>query len=124
MTKEIYCKLPTDNNYQNRVEYDEELEQILQQIRVVLGTKHGQVLGDYNFGIDLQKYLFSYNQSQEQILYNVNVVLAKYVRFDKTKYNVYANVSFGHNDKDAYDYAVIDIVVNQKKCIGILVSQD
>ncbi len=124
MTKEIYCKLPTDRNYQSRVEYDDELEQILQQIRIVLGTKHGQVLGDYDFGIDLQKYLFSYNQSQEQILYNVNVVLAKYVRFDETKYNVYANVSFGHNDNDAYDYAVIDIVVNQKKCLGILVSQD
>ena len=71
MIKEIYCKLPSDLNYQNKIETVDELEQILQQIRMVLGTKHGQVLGSYHFGIDLQQYLFNYNQSQAQILYNV-----------------------------------------------------
>ena len=36
----------------------DETEQILQQIRMVLGTKPGQVLGSYEFGIDLSKFLF------------------------------------------------------------------
>ena len=59
MTREIYCKLPSDINYENKIETTTELEQILGQIKVVLGTKPGEVLGSYNFGIDLNKYLFS-----------------------------------------------------------------
>ena len=44
--------------------------------------------------------------------------------YDAAKYQVYATVDYGHNIDDTSDYAVIDIVVNQKKCLGILVSQD
>ena len=125
MKKEIYCKLPSDLNYQNKIETVDELEQILQQIRMVLGTKHGQVLGSYHFGIDLQQYLFNYNQSQAQILYNVNTALAQWFKFVESKYTVYADVAFGkNNNDDTSDYAVIDIIVNQKKCLGILVNQE
>ena len=54
----------------------DETEQILQQIRMVLGTKPGQVLGSYEFGIDLSKFLFRMNYTAEQILYLVNLVIA------------------------------------------------
>ena len=102
----------------------DETEQILQQIRMVLGTKPGQVLGSYEFGIDLSKFLFRMNYTEEQILYLVNLVIAQNVEYDAAKYQVYATVDYGHNIDDTSDYAVIDIVVNQKKCLGILVSQD
>ena len=102
----------------------DETEQILQQIRMVLGTKPGQVLGSYEFGIDLSKFLFRMNYTAEQILYLVNLVIAQNVVYDSAKYQVYATVDYGHNIDDTSDYAVIDIVVNQKKCLGILVSQD
>ena len=102
----------------------DETEQILQQIRMVLGTKPGQVLGSYEFGIDLSKFLFRMNYTEEQILYLVNLVIAQNVVYDAEKYQVYAPVDYGQNIDDTSDYAVIDIVVNQKKCLGILVSQD
>ena len=102
----------------------DETEQILQQIRMVLGTKPGQVLGSYEFGIDLSKFLFRMNYTEEQILYLVNLVIAQNVVYDAAQYQVYATVDYGHNIDDTSDYAVIDIVVNQKKCLGILVSQD
>ena len=102
----------------------DETEQILQQIRMVLGTKPGQVLGSYEFGIDLSKFLFRMNYTEEQILYLVNLVIAQKVVYDAAKYQVYATVDYGHNIDDTSDYGVIDIVVNQKKCLGILVSQD
>ena len=91
---------------------------------MVLGTKPGQVLGSYEFGIDLSKFLFKMNYTEEQILYLVNLVIAHNVVYDAAKYQVYATVDYGHNIDDTSDYAVIDIVVNQKKCLGILVSQD
>lgn len=125
MIKEIYCKLPTDLDYEKKIETTTEIEQILQQVRVVLGTEPGQVLGSHDFGIDLQQYLFSYNQSQAEILYAINNALATWIRFDTTKYSIYADVAFGKNeDDDATDYAVIDIIINENKCLGILVNQN
>ena len=76
MIKEIYCKLPSDSNYERKIESDDEAYNILQQIKVVLGTKRGEVLGTYSFGVNLQEYLFSYNMSQEEILYSINAHLA------------------------------------------------
>ena len=35
------------------METEDEAEQILQQIKMVLGTRQGNVLGSYDFGIDL-----------------------------------------------------------------------
>lgn len=122
--KELYCKLPTEKTYQPIIENNDEAEKILQQIRMVLGTKRGEVLGSPYFGIDLNKYLFSLNYSQQEITYMVNVLLSQYVLFDQEKWNVYADISFGHNANDAYEYAVIDIVINEKKCLGILVNQE
>lgn len=123
LTREIYCRLPSDLNYEKKLETDGEIEQILQQVRVVLGTRPGQVLGSHDFGIDLEKYLFGYNVSQGEILYQINNALATYVKFDEGKYTIYADVSFGHDASGTSEYALIDIVINETKCLGIMVSQ-
>lgn len=123
MINEIYCRLNSDLNYEDKVETDSEKEQILQQVRVILGTKPGNVLGNCSFGIDLEKYLFMYTYSQDEILMIVNLALAAHLRYDTTKWKVYAEISYGHNANDVSDYAVIDIVINQQKCLGILVNQ-
>jgi len=81
------------------------------------------VLGSYNFGIDLEQYLFRMNYDQDEIKRIVNLAIAGFLRYDRTKWSIYADVSFGHNVDDRYEYAVIDIVVNEEKCLGILVSQ-
>ena len=123
MIREIYCKLPTDSNYEQKIESDDEAYNILQQIKVVLGTKRGEILGTYSFGVNLQEYLFSYNMSIEEILYTLNAHLASYVYYDTTKFNVYVDVKYGHNTSDVTDYAVVDVFINEKACLGILVDQ-
>ena len=92
MIREIYCKLPSDINYVPNIETQDEAFSILQQIKVILGTKHGEVLGSYSFGVNLQEYLFTYNMSREEILYALNAHLANYVYYDTTKFNVYVDV--------------------------------
>jgi len=123
MIKEIYCKLPTDKDYFVKIETINELEQILQQIKIILGTKPGEVLGSYDFGLDLSQYLFTMNVDQATILYTVNTHLNRYLRFDRNKWTIYADISYGHDKLDSSDYAVIDIVINERKCLGILVNQ-
>lgn len=124
MIREIYCKLSSDPNYLPNVETQDEAFNILQQIKVVLGTKRGEVLGTYSFGVNLQEYLFSYNMSREEILYALNAHLANYVYYDTTKYNVYVDVQYGHDAGGITDYAVVDVFINEKACLGILVNQD
>ena len=124
MVRELYCKLPTDKNYESKLETVSEIQQIIQQIRMVLGTRPGQVLGSHNFGINLQQYLFSYNSPQKEIEYMVNAAIGYYIKFDPKKYTVGCEVYFGHEADRPNDYAVIDIVINERKCIGILVSQE
>lgn len=51
-----------DPAYQEgRLEVYDDLESAIQQIRMTLFTKKGEVLGEPNFGLDVEKYLFSYN---------------------------------------------------------------
>lgn len=124
MIREIYCKLPSDRGYEHRLETTDEIQQIIQQIRMVLGTKPGDILGQQHFGIDLQQYLFSYNDTPEMIKFMVNSTIGYYINYDTEKYSVGCEVNYGHNQGDTSDYAVIDITINQRKILGILVNQD
>ncbi len=123
MIKEIYCKLSSDSNYEKNIESVDEVQNILQQIRTVLGTKKGQVLGSYNFGINLDDYLFQYNMDKAVVLYNINQLLASYVYYDQAKYDIYVEVEYGHDDEATSDYALVNVFINQRPCLGILVNQ-
>ena len=123
MIKEIYCKLPTDLDYEAKVEMEDEAKQILQQIKVVLGTKPGEVLGSLLFGIDLEKYLFTMNYNKDEIIEVLNSEIHTHIYYNPSKWTLDVDVLFGHNAKDAYEYAVIDIKLNEQKCLGIIVNQ-
>jgi hypothetical protein len=46
---------------QNQLEVFDELESTLQQIRMTLFTRRGEVLGEPSFGVDVDKYLFEFS---------------------------------------------------------------
>ena len=74
MIKEIYCRMPSDPKYNGDIlSTSDEIERILQQIRVILGTKPGEVLGDPNFGCDLEDYVFAYGLKKQEIIFVQNV---------------------------------------------------
>lgn len=123
MIRELYCKLPTDLDYIPSLESEDDLFNLLQQIRVVLGTKPGEVLGSPMFGIDLEKYLFTMNYNKDEIIEFVNIAIQEYLVYNRNKFQVGIDVLFGHNADDAYEYALIDISINERKCLGIIVNQ-
>lgn len=123
MVREIYCKLPTDADYVAQVESNDDAANLLQQIKIVLGTKPGEVLGNPMFGCDLEKYLFLMNFDKEEIIQMVQTEIYQYVKYDTSKFTVTVDVLFGHNAEDAYQYALIDISINKQKCLGIVVNQ-
>ena len=59
MIKEIYTRSQNDNLYVDILEHNNDIESILSQIRLILGTRRGEVLGNYNFGCGIEDLVFS-----------------------------------------------------------------
>lgn len=120
---EIYNRLATDQTYKAQLETSDEIECILQQIKMVLGTNPGDVLAEPYFGLNLKKYIFSLSYNQSEINQIVQTAILNNICYDKSKYSVIIEVNFGKDYENASDYAVIDITINQIKYLGVMISQ-
>lgn len=123
MVKEIYIRTPEDPNFvPNVLEYSDEVEETISQLRVLLGTKNGEVLGTYNYGIDLDYLVFNTRQAADGIKEKIKEQILSYVHISPNL-SVDVDVNFGQSGY-GYDYAVIDISINGIKAIGFLVDKD
>ena len=123
MIHEIYSILSSDQKYRPALETTDEITQILQQIRMILGTKPGDVLGDITFGLDISQYLFSMSYDKDQMKEMVTQAILQRLYYDPTKYAVTVDVKFGKDHNSRSDYALLDIQINQKAVLGIVISQ-
>lgn len=121
--KDIYNRLPTDRAYNIQLETSDEIEMILAQIKMVLGTKPGDILGEPYFGTDIKKYIFSLDYKQDEINQIVQEGILQNIVYDEAKYQVSVTVNFGKDHYAGSDYACIDIQINQRPCLGIIVNQ-
>jgi hypothetical protein len=123
MIKEIYIRDEKDPFYDpNMIDYSNEVEQVISQIRMILGTKPGEVLGNYSFGIDLEYVVFNTKKSAEKLGEEIREQIKSYV-YHGDNISVDVDVNFGDSGK-GYDYGVIDILVNGSKAIGFLVDKN
>ena len=124
MIQEIYIGIPNTNQYKEKtIEITDDIGTILQRIRMVLGTRKGIVLGDTDFGMNIEDYLFDMNFSEEKIRKEILYQIAKYVSPTVgPMYSIDVKVNFGKNIVEGYDYMVIDIYINQQKLLGFLVN--
>ena len=68
MLKEIYLRDPSDPLYSADIlEHSSELENLLGQIRMLLYTKQGDVMGSYDFGFNLEDSLFLFNLNEAEL---------------------------------------------------------
>lgn len=123
MLKELYIRSPQDPNYKSNViiAHEDLVEAIITRVRMILGTRNGDVLGSYDFGVNIEDYVFSTNFNARSIEEKINYQIATYVAPMAGDYSVSCKVSIGKNNT-GYDYAIIDILINNKKMVGILVS--
>lgn len=119
---DIYNRLPNDYAYIPQVETSDGIEQILSQIKMVLGTTPGDVMGQPYFGVNVKKYLFNLSYNQEEINQYVSSAILNSISYDKQLYNVSINIEFGKDKYNRADYAIINISINQQKCLGIIMS--
>ncbi len=120
---DIYNRLSSDQNYKRQIETEDEVEMILSQVKMILGTKPGDVLGAPYFGVNIKKYLFNLSYSQEEMTKIIREGILSSIQYDKNRYSVDVSIDFGKDRNNYSDYAVINVTINQIKRLGVLISQ-
>jgi len=120
MIKDLYIKTPDDPNYnENILEHSDPIESIKAKIKMILGTRQGQVFGDINFGVGIEDLIFETKINKLQLEENISKQIYQYIS-ESRDYQIRPVVQFGK--ADGYDYCVIDFYINNEKTMGILVS--
>lgn len=123
MVKEIYIRTPNDPNFvPNIIDYSNEVESTLSQLKMILGTNKGDVFGTYDFGLDLNYLVFGTKLPKEEIRQRLLDQTVSYGNISKN-ISLDIDINFGQSGY-GYDYAIIDITINGKKTIGFLVDKD
>jgi phage baseplate assembly protein W len=113
---EIYCKLTTDPFFETeRLEVSNEIEALIEKLRMIMLTRKGEVLGEPDFGVDLEQYIFETFFDRGAILNEINQQLSRYVpEANRFKLNAVVSVTKG----EYRDNIVVDIFINQEKILG------
>ncbi len=120
MLKEIYMRDPSDPLYTpNVLEQSSELETLLGQIRMVLYTKPGDVIGAYDFGYNLEDNLFLFNVNADELRTKLVEAIYRYCP-DASRFNVDIQAQFFKGS--VRDVCLIDVLIDNRKTLGILVA--
>jgi len=120
---DIYNRLPSDQSYVVALETDDEIEQILAQIKMLLGTKPGDILCAPYFGVNINRYLFTMNTNQEEMNRIIQQGILTNIDYNEAKYNIVIKVDFGRDHNTGGDYACINVQINQRSYLGIIINQ-
>lgn len=121
MIQEIYTRNENDPYYDSNIlEHNNDIESILSQIRIILGTSKGQVLGDYNFGVGIEDLVFTTNLNKSKIQQLISQHITDYIK-EFPNYTITSNVSF-FKLPNGTDGALIDIYINKTKVQGFIIS--
>lgn len=120
MIRDIYNRSPKDPNYvYGLLEHSDPIESIISKIKILFGTTQGQILGDLNCGVGLEDLVFETRINKLELEEKIKTQISQYI--DEAKdYKIEPRVSFGK--AEGYDYCVIDIFINDRKVVGILVQ--
>lgn len=121
MIKDIYTRDPADPNFKlNVLDHSDPIESIISKIKMILGTRQGEVFGDAMFGIGIEDLIFETKVPGLRIEEDIKRQVNQYVT-EAGDYKIDPKVSFGKSS-EGYDYCVIDIYINNEKAVGILVN--
>jgi hypothetical protein len=78
--RDFYIRPENDPAFQqDQLEVYDELESTLQQVKMTLFTEKGEVLGEPDFGLDVEKYLFEFTIDPFSLTKEASGQISKYV---------------------------------------------
>lgn len=106
---DFYIKTFGDPNYDpNKIQSSSEVAQLITQLETLLFTKKGEVLGNYDFGIDLEKFIFTLQYNTGMIKAEIEKEIYKYVPLAK-KYNTKVDVEMAELQSSSIMFVNITI---------------
>jgi hypothetical protein len=119
MLKDIYSREIDSPKYDPvRLEVDDSLSDLIIKIENMLFTRKGEVLGDANFGANLDELVFTLVLNESSIQRRIESQIATYCLNVSGDYNVNTQVQFFSTSER--DGALVDIYINQNRVIGML----
>lgn len=116
---EFYVKTLGDPGYSiDKLQQDEELSMLLTQIETILFTRRGSVLGQPDFGANLEDYVYELQYNEYLIKRAIDEQLNKYVPLSK-KYPVSISVDF--TEELNRHVMFLDIRVDSKFQLGVYI---
>ena len=116
---EFYIKKEGDPRFDvGQMEVDGDIAKILVQIETLLFTSKGSVLGDPDFGLNFNDYVYSFRYNDNMLSNIVSEAITRFVPLSK-KYGVDVQVDF--TDEVDRHLVFISIVVDAKYQIGLYI---
>lgn len=111
---------PTDPFYMDdMLESSDEIEALIGEIKNILYTRQGDVLGSYTFGFNLEDSLFLFNLNETQLRTKLLDAITYYCP-DAQSYSLDITVQFFQGT--VRDICLIDIFIDGQKTLGVLVK--
>lgn len=121
MAVDIYFKVDEDPNFNNEtLELNDDILLFLQQIEMILTTRKGDVLGNPEFGANLEDYIWSKygsTQIENELTSQINIYCSEFVNI--IKWSIKAYFVKG----EIYDSILVDILIEDNKVLGIYVGK-
>tara|TARA_R110000803_G_scaffold109426_4_gene177817 strand:+ start:3592 stop:3948 length:357 start_codon:yes stop_codon:yes gene_type:complete len=117
---DFYVKDLGDPNFDvNKVHSESELAQVLTQIETMLFTNRGDVMGDPEFGANLEDLVYTLNSNEQEIQAIVRNQLDIYVPLAQ-KYDTRITVQFYKGN--VRDIAQIDVILDSRFQVGVYIN--
>lgn len=120
MPRDIYMRDITDPNFRSGIlEISDEVEMLISQIKMMLRTNKGEILGAPDFGADIEQMLFTFNANEFTIRNTLNDQVMKFIPL-ADQYQVDFDVKFSKGVTQ--DICLIDVKINNVPAFGVLVQ--
>lgn len=115
---DFYFKSPEDSTYNSgQLEEDSNLQKLIAQIKMLIFTDTGDVLGSPDLGLNIEKLIFETNYNKFNILTSLRSQTSKYLSYDRTKFEVDYDLEFFKGTKN--DIGVFSVIINGQKALDV-----
>jgi len=116
--KDFYMRSEGDPKYKRGIlQVSDDTEEAISQIKMTLLTDKGEVLGEPEFGLEVNKYLFDFETDPFGLSNQANLQIEKYVASSKIK-NIEVSPSKFTDDRDR-DVFVLEVNINGNNSFGV-----
>lgn len=118
MYSDFYLRKEELNVVQDVLEIKDEISLLLTQIEMCLFTDKNEVIGQNNFGMNLQDSIFTFQLNESDLQERI---LKEIYTYCPLAYNYNVDVVVNFTKNEVRDICLLDIIVNGNSLMGLLI---